>query len=309
MSGRLNVKRSCPRAAPARKGTANAIGVGIAEPNVDRLTMHYQIAFVGGGNMAQAMVSGLLQVGVPPHEVLIIDPDVQQLKRVQGAHGVRVADTPEGNFDGVDLIVWAVKPQVLRSAAEKALPPGIDALHLSVAAGVRLSELTTWLRSARVVRAMPNTPAIVRAGVTALQAASGVDESERRLLERLLGGIGRTFWVNTDAEMDGVTAVSGSGPAYVFHFLESLQSAGEELGFSPQMAHDLALWVVGGAVQQAAASPESFAELRRRVTSKGGTTEAAMEVLHARNCKSALAEAVKAAADRARELGDQVAQG
>jgi len=124
-----------------------------------------------------------------------------------------------------------------------------------------------------------------------------------------LGGIGRTFWVNTDAEMDGVTAVSGSGPAYVFHFLESLQSAGEELGFSPQMAHDLALWVVGGAVQQAAASPESFAELRRRVTSKGGTTEAALEVLHARNCRSALAEAVKAASDRARELGDQVAQG
>ena len=271
--------------------------------------MHYQIAFVGGGNMAQAMVSGLLQVGVPPHEVLIIDPDVQQLKRAQEAHGVRVADTPEGNLDGVDLIVWAVKPQVLRSAAEKALPPGLDVLHLSVAAGVRLSELTAWLRSGRVVRTMPNTPAFVRAGVTALQAASGVDESERRLLEHLLGGIGRTFWVNTDAEMDGVTAVSGSGPAYVFHFLESLQSAGEELGFSPHMAHDLALWVVGGAVQQAAASPEPFAELRRRVTSKGGTTEAALEVLQARNCKSALAEAVKAASDRAHELGDQVAQG
>jgi len=115
--------------------------------------------------------------------------------------------------------------------------------------------------------------------------------------------------VDTDSEMDGVTAVSGSGPAYVFHFLEGLQSATEQLGFSREMAHDLALWVVGGAVQQAAASPESFAELRRRVTSKGGTTEAALEVLHARNCKSALAEAVKAASDRARELGDQVAQG
>ena len=268
--------------------------------------MTEKITFIGGGNMAAALVGGLVASGVSPLDIGVVDLNPDQLNRLADSYGVRTFTTAQPAVQNATVVVWAVKPQVLREAAESISQIMSNVLHVSIAAGIRLQDLTRWLESDRVVRAMPNTAALVGAGVTGLLAGTAVSAADRHLTEQLLSATGGTFWVDSDEDMNAVTAVSGSGPAYVFHFLEGFQVAAEQVGFSSERARDLALQVVSGAVKQALQGGESFGELRQRVTSKRGTTEAALAVLERFSTQRAMIEAIQAACDRGRDLGTEL---
>ena len=198
-------------------------------------------------------------------------------------------DKPGASLAEATLVVWAVKPQTFHDAALQAGPHNPNALHLSVAAGIRSDSIAGWLGTERVVRAMPNTPALIDQGVTALFARSGVTAADRRVIDQLVQTTGSHLWLDAEAQLDAVTALSGSGPAYVFYFIEAMVQAGVEMGQSPQQAHQLAVGTFAGAAALAQGSEEAPATLRARVTSKGGTTHAARQ--------------------RARELGDEFGAG
>ena len=266
------------------------------------------LAFVGGGQMASAMIAGLVRNGQSGSRILVIEPAEAQRQHLERTYGVRTVAAADAQLAASDLVVWAVKPQVMReavSAARACLPA--NALHVSIAAGLPLKTLVRWLGTERVVRVMPNTAALVGAGVNGMVAASSVSQADRELAATTLAGTGHCFWVEDDARIDAVTAVSGSGPAYVFHFLEAYQAAAEALGFDPEMARDLVLRTAAGAIEQAKKG-EPFGVLRTRVTSKGGTTAAALAVLDARQTPAALDEALRAACDRAAELAKELDQ-
>ncbi|HVR54621.1 MAG TPA: pyrroline-5-carboxylate reductase, partial [Pseudorhodoferax sp.] len=218
---------------------------------------------------------------------------------------VQTAAAADERLAGVELVVWAVKPQVLQQALEDARAHLGPALHVSIAAGLPVLTLARWLGSPRVVRAMPNTAALVGAGVTGLVAARGVSEADRRTAESTLAAAGHCFWVADDERLDAVTAVTGSGPAYVFHFLEAFQAAAERVGFDAATARDLVLRTALGALEQSRLG-EPFGLLRERVTSKRGTTEAALAVLDAQRTPEALGAAVQAARTRAGELAREL---
>lgn len=264
------------------------------------------VVFVGGGNMAAALIGGLVGSGHAPQAIVVTDPNEAQLARLANSYGVQTTPDPQRACADASVIVWAVKPQVLREAARSIDLEGHEALHVSVAAGVRLVDLAAWFGSLRVVRAMPNTAALVASGTTGLFAPAGASMADRNLAERIFRPVGHVFWVDSDEMMDAVTAVSGSGPAYVFHFLEAFQRAAEELGFPRDRARELVLLTSQGAIAQALKATEPLTTLRERVTSKKGTTEAALRCLDARNTQAALVDAVKAAAHRARELADEI---
>ena len=203
-------------------------------------------------------------------------------------------------------MVWAVKPQVFKQAAlESAAHLPAHALHLSVAAGIRTESMAHWLGSERIVRAMPNTPALVGLGMTGLYARAAVSAAEREQVQALLAGTGRTLWLPQESDLDAVTALSGSGPAYVFYFLEAMRRAGTELGLSPAAATELAIGTFVGAAQLAQSSSEPPELLRQRVTSKGGTTHAALSALEAAQVADSFVAAIAAAHRRAREMGDE----
>ncbi len=261
-----------------------------------------RIAFIGGGNMACALIAGLLKKGVPASAIRVADCSESQCERVASRFQVFASPSSREVLHQARTVVWAVKPQVLQVAMQDNADFAGTALHLSIAAGVRLPRLVAWLGSGRVIRAMPNTSALVSAGVTGLLAAPAVTPAERKAAERILKCAGEVFWVDSDDAMDAVTAVSGSGPAYFFHFLEAFQRAAEALGFAEARSRELALLVAAGALKQAAAGTETFGALRQRVTSKGGTTEAALSVLERLQTREALIQAVGAAASRSRVL-------
>jgi pyrroline-5-carboxylate reductase len=262
------------------------------------------IAFVGGGNMGSALVGGIVRDGWSASDILVLDNSSANRTRLAATYGVSVTAASDETLARMDVVVWAVKPDAMRAAAAVgALSPA--ALHISVVAGVRLSDICAWLGTARVVRAMPNTPAQVGAGVTGLFAGEGADRSDRNLVERIFRSVGMVLWVDSDRQMDAVTAVSGSGPAYFFHFLEGLQAAAERLGFSPEDSRDIVLRVGHGAIQQAMQDRIGLSTLRGRVTSKGGTTEAALAVLDRHRTKEAMIEAAIAACERATAIGAQ----
>ena len=271
--------------------------------------MRTPILFVGGGHMATAMVRGLLSGQWPMSDISIVEPNEAQAAHLRQSLGVRVLGGLPDEPVGPDAVVlWAVKPQVMQGVVAGAAGRLKAALHISIAAGVNTTSLCAWLESARVVRAMPNTAAIVNSGVTGLfAAATELTASDRTLVERIVGGIGACFWVSSDEAMDAVTAVSGSGPAYVFHFLEGLQAAAEQLGFEPAQARRMALLTAQGAVCQALQSDEALSVLRERVTSKGGTTAAALAVLDQEDTQGATVAAVRAAFRRAQVLGSELA--
>ena len=271
--------------------------------------MAEKIAFIGGGNMAAALVGGMVAGGAEPSRIAVVDPNPQQLASLAQRYGVSTFTTAQPAVQDATVVVWAVKPQVLRGAAEAIAQTTSQALHISIAAGIRLQDLTRWLASDRVVRAMPNTAALVGAGVTGLLAGRAVGAADKQLTEQLLAAAGSSFWVETDEAMNAVTAVSGSGPAYVFHFLEGLQEAALHVGFTAEQARDVVLQVVAGAVQQARQDRAPFAELRQRVTSPQGTTEAVLAVLERCATRQAMVEAVQAACDRGRELGSELGSG
>lgn len=264
--------------------------------------MEVKIAFIGGGNMASALIGGLLKDGWSHCKIVVIEPNEHARENLLKLHKIAAISEAGTSLTGIDVVLWAVKPQVLAQVARELSGQLRDALHISIAAGVRAADLSRWLGSRRVVRAMPNTPALVSAGVTGLFAEDAVTGADKALTNRLLSSSGQVFWVESDERIDAITAVSGSGPAYVFHFLEGLQSAAEKIGFSTEQARDLALLTAEGAVKQARSERASLAELREKVRSKGGTTDAALNVLDQQKTQAALSIAVSAAYDRAVEM-------
>jgi len=268
------------------------------------------IAFIGGGNMASALAGGLLARGAAPDTIRIVEPLAAQREKVGvrfpgvALHAAATADALAGS----DLVVFAVKPQQMRDAARSLAPhlrASPDTVVLSIAAGIRLADLGRWLDGhARLVRAMPNTPALVGRGISGAFAAPGVDAAGRAQCAAVLEAAGPVLWLENEAMLDAVTGVSGSGPAYVFYFLEALEAGARELGFGAADARALAYATFDGAIELAKASPEAPATLRAQVTSKGGTTERALATLEAAGVKAQIVAAVKAAAERARELGD-----
>ncbi|HYC47630.1 MAG TPA: pyrroline-5-carboxylate reductase [Burkholderiales bacterium] len=264
-----------------------------------------KIAFVGGGNMATALITGALRQGRSPADISVVEIDPAAREKLQRDLKVQATGELATGVREADCIVLAVKPQQMREVAAGLAPLVGDALVISIAAGIRYADLSRWLGGCtNVVRAMPNTPALVLAGMTGLFAPVTVGAADRATAEAIVGAAGKTLWVDTEGEIDAVTAVSGSGPAYVFYFLEALESAAREQGFGDDAARQLALQTFSGAVKLAAESPESAAMLRARVTSKGGTTERAIAVLEERRVREAIAAAVRGAAERSRELGE-----
>lgn len=266
-----------------------------------------KIAFIGGGNMATALIAGMAG-GTQVH---VVDPNPEALARLAAQYGATTAGSIDAAVAAVDVIVLAVKPQQMREVAG-ALAPHLTSgpLVLSIAAGIRGTDLSRWLNGyGAIVRAMPNTPALIKQGITGLVALAGVSDVQRAAADAVLRAVGQTVWLDDEALIDPVTAVSGSGPAYVFYFLEAMVAAAQEMGLSAEQGRELALATFSGATQLAAQSDESLEVLRQRVTSKGGTTHAAITSMEAAGVKAAIVEAMKAAAARGRELGDELGAG
>ncbi|MFY9512331.1 MAG: pyrroline-5-carboxylate reductase [Rubrivivax sp.] len=261
------------------------------------------VAFIGGGNMASALIGGLLKAGRTPASVLVVEPFEAQRVKLAQQHGVSAQATADAALAQAALVVWAVKPQLFAEAAAPCAAHIGSALQLSVMAGIRSDSIVAASGSSRVVRAMPNTPALIGRGIAGLYARDAVSAAERSEIESLLAPTGATLWVAQEADLDAVTALSGSGPAYVFFVVEAMMKAGVEMGLSEAQARTLALATFDGATALAQASPLHPSELRAQVTSKGGTTHAAITSLQADGVDTAFVKALKAAQQRARELG------
>jgi len=265
-----------------------------------------KILFVGGGNMANALIGGLTQRGWPGGDFTVVEIDAGARQRLVDAFGVHALERLPAALDDQDAVVLAIKPQLLRPVAQAMASLVAGRPVISIAAGIRTSDLARWLGGhARLVRVMPNTPALVLAGVTALYAMPGATGHDRELADSILSAVGTTLWVDREELLDSVTAVSGSGPAYVFYFIEALTQAAEELGLTPAQARLLATETFHGSAILARQSDEEASVLRARVTSKGGTTERALRTLDAEDVRRRIVEAVKQAAVRSRELGDE----
>ena len=269
-----------------------------------------RLAFIGGGNMASAILGGLIRQGLAQSQVVVIEPFAETAAKLQTEFGVEVhavaADSAAcAVLSDADLVVWAVKPQVFKEAALPVAAFTQKALHLSVAAGIRSDSIAHWLQTDRVVRSMPNTPALVGQGITGLFSRAGVSATDKQLVEQVLKSTGEWLWVKQESDLDVVTALSGSGPAYVFYFLEAMTEAGVQMGLSQEQAYHLAKATFGGATHLARQSTDSPEVLRQRVTSKGGTTHAALTSLADDHVKEAFVKAMLAAQKRAAELGDE----
>jgi pyrroline-5-carboxylate reductase len=264
-----------------------------------------RILFIGGGNMASALIGGMLQQGFRASEIRVVEVADEARKRMREQFGVAVAAGVDTAI-GEDVLVLAVKPQQMREVARGLQPHLRGQLVISIAAGIRTGDLSRWLGNhGRIVRAMPNTPALLRAGISGLFAAPQARPADLQSAQRILQAVGAVVLLDREEQLDGVTAVSGSGPAYVFYFIEALQQAAGELGFSPEQARSLALETFAGAAKLAAGSTDPVETLRARVTSKAGTTEAALKSMEAGEIKRRIVEAIHAAARRSKELGDE----
>lgn len=265
-----------------------------------------KIGFIGGGNMATALIGGLADKVTDAANIHVVDPNSQALQNLKQRFGVGTATDIDAAIGCSEVIVLAVKPQQMKEVAAKLRPYVTTQLVLSIAAGIRAVDLARWLNGHDViVRCMPNTPALIGQGMTGMIATAGVSEQQRDTADIILRAVGSTVWLDDEAQIDAVTAVSGSGPAYVFYFIEAMQQAAQELGLTPQQGIELAKATFVGASQLAAQSSESVSLLRERVTSKGGTTYAALTSMEAGGVKDAIIDAIKAAAARGRELGDE----
>lgn len=267
------------------------------------------IAFIGGGNMATAILGGLLRQGLPASQVEVVEPWAPAREKLAANHGVVAQAVPGDALRRAGLVVWAVKPQTFRDAAQAAAPFTSGALHLSVAAGIRSDSIARWTGTQRIVRSMPNTPALIGRGMTALFARPGVTQADRALVEQVLAPTGATLWVDQEQQLDTVTALSGSGPAYVFYFIEAMAQAGVDMGLPQDKALQLAIGTFAGASELARTADEPPQVLRERVTSKGGTTHAALAALHDAGVAGAFIRAMHAAQKRAAELGDEFGAG
>lgn len=275
-----------------------------------------QITFIGGGNMGRALIGGLLASGLQAKQIMVVEPFTDTAEKLKADFSVSVL----GSVDQLKLdaacnhvVVIAIKPQDFKQVA-LSLAPHLKAiavdrlLIISIAAGIRIKSMASWLGRPCCVRAMPNTPALIGMGITGLCADSSVDPSARTKAEALCNAVGQSVWVEDESLIDAVTALSGSGPAYVFAFLEALQAGGEKLGLDAATARALAYATLQGAAQLAVNSAESAGSLREKVTSKGGTTAAALAVLQAGDWQGILEAALAAAAKRGKAMGDELAQ-
>ena len=263
------------------------------------------ITFIGGGNMASAIISGLLGKGVPAAQIDVVEPFEEARQKIKSSFGINALATPGPSLQRANLVVWAVKPQTFKDAAEQTRAHTPTALHLSVAAGITSSSIARWLGCERIVRAMPNTPALIGKGITGLYARAGVSAADRSLIDPVIATTGDSLWLTDEAQLDGVTALSGSGPAYMFYFMEAMTEAGEQMGLPREQAYKLAVATFIGAGELARASKEAPEVLRQRVTSKGGTTYAAITSMEHSNIKNLFMQALHAAQIRAREMGEE----
>ena len=255
--------------------------------------------------MATALIGGLLQQGVRPGDLRVVEVSEDARQRLHRQFGVTTMPAFDGEIAD-DAVLLAVKPQQMRAAAANLRACLRGQLVITIAAGIRTSDLARWLGGHhRIVRAMPNTPALVRAGISGLFAAAAVEHADRDSAQSILGAVGGVVWVRDESDIDVVTAISGSGPAYVYYFIEALEQAAIELGLNDKQAHKLAVQTFVGAAKLAADSDDPVAVLRARVTSKAGTTEAALMSMEASQVKNHIAKAVRAAAKRANELGEE----
>jgi pyrroline-5-carboxylate reductase len=269
--------------------------------------MMQTLGFVGGGNMARALIGGLIARGAAAARIVVADPGPAQRNALRADYGVRVTDDNSLAARDADVVVFAVKPQELQRAAS-ALRPALQArqpLVISVAAGVRIEPLQRWTGRDAVVRCMPNRPALQGCGVTGMFASAEVDAAQRRIAQDILSAVGKTLWLEREADLDAVTAVSGSGPAYFFLLIEMLEETGVALGLSPDVSRTLAVETAFGSGVMAHEAGADPATLRAQVTSKGGTTDAALRHLEAQDVRRIFREAVAAAAARAAELAQE----
>jgi pyrroline-5-carboxylate reductase len=267
--------------------------------------MTERIAFIGGGNMASAIIGGLVRQGTEAAMIDVVEPVAETRAALLQQHGV-LAQPEAGPFlKEAALVIWAVKPQMFRQAAAPVCPNTLLALHLSVAAGIRTDSIAQWLSSERVVRAMPNTPALIGRGMTALFARAKVTAAERSRVDAVIATTGDVLWLAAEEQLDAVTALSGSGPAYMFYFMEAMRAAGVEMGLPAEQAYQLAVATFIGAGELARASSEPPEVLRRRVTSPGGTTHAAISLMAQTDVGGQFRRAMHAARSRATEMGQE----
>ena len=263
------------------------------------------IAFIGGGNMAGAIIGGLRKNGRDAASIVVVDPGDAQRAKLANEFGVLTLAAADASLAQASMVVWAVKPQFFSAAAAPCAAHVKNALQLSVMAGIRSDAIARASGSERVVRAMPNTPALIGRGISGLYARPSVGAAERAQVDAVLAPTGQTLWVDREEDLDAVTALSGSGPAYVFYFVEAMIAAAQQMGLSAEQGKQLALATFAGATELAATSEDPPQVLRERVTSKGGTTYAALTSLEASGVKAAFIAALQAAQQRARELGDE----
>jgi len=299
----------CPGPLEQRISMPRAMLVAVRAHPVSSYPMtDFRLAFIGGGNMAGSLIGGLIADGWRPDRIRVADPDNRQTDRLQQRFHIATAPDNRTAVEQADAVVLAVKPQVIRSVAMD-LGTAIAAqrpLVISIAAGIDATALRSWLgKDTAIVRAMPNTPALVQSGATALYANPATSEEQRNLAESVLRAVGLTIWIDNEELMDAVTALSGSGPAYFFLFMEALQQAGIRLGLPADTARLLTLQTAFGAAKMALESSDDAATLRRRVTSPGGTTECALAYLQQQGFEASVLGALQAAAQRSRELATE----
>ena len=271
--------------------------------------------FIGGGNMARAIIGGLLQQGANSKSICVVEPQAQTAKLLENDFLIptyaAVSDARQ-KIETAHIIVLAIKPQDFKTAATE-LSKYLQAVAhgpviLSIAAGIQITDMSRWLEYSSCIRAMPNTPALINQGITGLFAPACVSEQQRKYAQTIGSAVGKVIWVPDESQMDAVTALSGSGPAYVFAFLEALQAGGEKMGLAPDIARELANQTLMGATALALQSSESPASLRQKVTSKGGTTAAALEVLDQRQWAAILQDALLAAQKRGAAMAKEFGQ-
>lgn len=265
-----------------------------------------KIGFIGGGNMASALIGGLAGKLTAGANIHVVDPNADALQKLQSQFGVTSAQQIDAALAKCDVIVLSVKPQQMKGVVQQLRPHVSRQLVLSIAAGIRAVDLSRWLGGHDViVRTMPNTPALIGKGITGMVATSGVSKELRDAADSIMRAVGATVWLDDESLIDPVTAVSGSGPAYVFYFIEAMQQAAQEMGLTAEQGNQLAIETFVGAAQLAANSTDPVSVLRERVTSKGGTTYAALTSMDASGVKEAIVKALKAAAARGKELGEE----
>jgi pyrroline-5-carboxylate reductase len=267
--------------------------------------MSEHIAFIGGGNMATAIIGGLIEQGFAASDLTVVEPVEEARHKLQQQFGLAALAGADASLEKADMVVWAVKPQTFKEAAQAVQAYTTGALHVSVAAGIRSASIAAWVGSERVIRCMPNTPALIGKGITALYARDAVRPQDKEWAGQVIGTTGDFLWLGREEQLDAVTALSGSGPAYMFYFMEAMTQTGVEMGLDYGQAHRLVVATFIGAGELARASTEPPEVLRQRVTSKGGTTYAALSFMETHQMKALFSEAILQARQRALELGNE----